>query len=493
VSPDTRVTIGERIDQLAGLRETAPAIIAIDSEGRQSILCWRELSRRTDLVASNLTKAGVDGSSVVAIVLGNNLDHALATIGAWKLGATVLTLDPKLTPWELRSICESARPQIVIGEEGCAQVHMEELLSQCSTQVRPILGHQPRSASASGGSTGRPRIIVRNRLWVYGSQELPSEGDRAIGLRLNQVQLIVLPLHHSGFTAIYHGLALGHQVVLLEKFDANVFGPIVEQHRVNVVRLVPAMMRLILAAGASNQCDFSSIEAIHQGGASCAIATKRAWLSLIKPERVYEGYSSQERVGAIWIRGDEWLKKPGSVGQPKNCEVRILDEAGRAVAVGTVGEIYIRSSFSQQPQYLGLGDALPERDGFYSLGDVGRVDEDGYVYIVDRRSDVINVGGTKVYPAEVEQVLLARPDVLDVAVVGIVHTILGKVPCAVIVPNSQAAPPDAMELYRYCRQYLIAAKVPLKYCFRDCLPRTESGKLRRSALTIEEDELEHSV
>lgn len=475
------VTIGERIDQLAAVHPESTAVIAIDGRGQERILTWREMSAATDRAAANLAQAGVDATAVVGVALPNLLDHIFATVGAWKLGALVLTLDPAAPEVEGRAVRETARPTLVVGEGPADQLHPATLLQPCD-QLPVERGRRPRSASCSGGSTGRPRVLVRNRDWVYRSDELPAENDRDVGLRLNQVQLVMLPLYHSGFTALYHGLALDHQIVLVERFEPGRFAPLVERHRVNVLRVVPTMMRMILAAPNARWHDLSSIEAVHQGGASCAVAVKREWLELIGAAKVHEGYSSQERIGAVWIRGDEWLKRPGSVGKPRNCEIRIVDETGSPVAPGVVGEIYIRSSFGRQPTYLGSGPPLPEHGGFLSLGDMGYLDEDGYLFIVDRRTDMINVGGIKVYPAEVESVLLERLDIADVAVVGIKHDTLGQVPCAFVVPTQGGEIPDQLELYHHCRERLAIAKVPAKYMFRSSLPRAENGKLQRGAL-----------
>jgi bile acid-coenzyme A ligase len=301
-------------------------------------------------------------------------------------------------------------------------------------------------------------------------------------LRLGQTQLVALPLHHSAFTALYHGLALDHRIVLMERFEATQFCTLIERQHVNVVRVVPAMMRLALASPAFSTCDLTSLEAVHQGGATCAPGVKRAWLEVIGAKKVYEGYSSQERIGAVWIRGDEWLDRQGSVGKPKNCEIRILGEDGAERPNGAIGEIYIRSAFSRQPEYLGDGPPLPERDGYFSLGDMGYLDADGYLYILDRRVDMINVGGTNVYPAEIERVLLEQPDVLDAAVVGIEHAILGRVPCAFIVPAVDSEPPRTVDLYHHCRARLALAKVPARYVICTALPRSENGKICRSAL-----------
>lgn len=478
------IRIGERITRLAERHPDRLAVTVADADPPQS-LTWGELDRATDAAAGVLAAAGVGPGVLVGVRLPMGLDHVLATVAAWKLSATVLPLDPESTAREFAVLLETARPGVVVAARAEAEVttvSAEELWSAPPADVSRFPVGVPRSAHATGGSTGRPRIILRRPDWVYPEDGFPSAGDRAVGLDVDQVQLAMIPLHHAGFTKLYHGLALAHTVVLVPKLKPARIPELIERYRVNYFIIVPSLMRRVLAVPGLREADVSSVTTVHQSSAGAPEELKHAWMEVFPPETLYEGYSSQERIGALWIRGDEWLRHPGSVGRPVDCEVRVYREDGSVAAAGEVGEVYLRSRFTQQPTYLGDGPALPERHGFMSLGDAGYLDEDGYLHIRGRRAEMINVGGVKVYPAEVEEVLRQHPGVSDVAVAARPHETLGQAVHAVVVPADPAAPPTTGDLRRHCQRLLSTAKMPLTYEFRDAIPHTDTGKLRRSAL-----------
>lgn len=475
------ITIGQRVGQLATQHADAPAVVVVAPDGQETVLTWEKLETATNIAARLLADRGVSEADVVAVSLPTGLDHVVATIAAWKLGAVVLPLDPTASEQETAALLHAAGAGLVVGLRP-GTLHPTHLRSsEVSSEPLPRRG-TPRSAHATGGSTGRPRIVLRNKPWVYSTAEIPSEEDRALGLDIGQVQLAMLPLHHTSFTKLHHGLVLDHMVILLLRFVPALVPRLIEKHRVNYLPIVPTMMRWILDVPNLSNFDLSSVTTVHHGAAACPQWVKRAWLELLGPEKVLEGYSSQERVGAVWIRGDEWLKHPGSVGRPVGCEVRILAEDGSWAAPGRVGEVFLRVPSIGQPSYLGQGQPLPERDGFLSLGDAGYLDNEGYLYLVGRRSEMINVGGVKVYPAEVEHVLSSHPAIFDAAVTGRQHADLGQSVHAMIVLRDPKRPPLVAELDEHCRRQLSLSKVPLSYEFVPRIPRTAADKLRRSAL-----------
>src|SRR5919205_4395621 len=188
--------------------------------------------------------------------------------------------------------------------------------------------------------------------------------------------------------------------------------------------------------------DFSSFEAMHSSAAVCPIWLKQAWIDKLGAEQVYEVYGSAEGIGATIIRGDEWLEHRGSVGRSPTCEIRILDEEGRTLPPGEVGEIYFRRLDGSTPTFSYVGAEPPKTtaDGFASLGDLGWLDEDGYLYIADRRVDMIVSGGANVYPAEVEAALSEHPALADVAVIGVPDEEWGRRVHAVVQPANPADP-----------------------------------------------------
>jgi bile acid-coenzyme A ligase len=476
------VTVGERLDRLAAGHPAAIAVISVAPDARATALTWGRLSHLTNVAARGLAAQGVTPDTTVAIALPAGLDHVVATVAAWKLGALVVPLDPAAPAAERSAIAAMLGAHVLIGEGGWASLR-PGWWRTCAHSGAPLPRQgEPRSASLSGGTTGLPRVIVRRRPWAYRPGAWLNEHERTQGMRLGQTQLVVLPLHHSGFGALYQGLVLDHQVIIMERFVPSLFPRLVQEYRVGHVRLVAAMMRMILDVPGLRDHDLSSIESIHHGAGPCPEKVKRAWLDLLGPERVYEVYTSQERVGRTVIRGDEWLRRPGSVGRPADYEIEILDAAGRRLGPGEVGEIYFRSPASEQPLYLGLGHRLAVRDGFFSIGDLGYQDADGYLYLVDRKSNVINVGGQNVYPAEVEAVLLDIPGIADTAVAGRPHEYLGQAVHALLVAADPADPVPIAVVDEHCRERLSAAKVPMSYEFIPRVPRRNNGKIRRSEL-----------
>ncbi|MFK3978917.1 AMP-binding protein [Micromonospora sp. NPDC050397] len=475
------ITVGERIGQLAADHPTRPAVVAVAPDGNRQTMTWARLESESNAAAHALAEAGVGPESTVTVVLSAGVDHVVATIAVWKLGGLVVPLDPHATPSERRATAAAIGEHISIGGPEETVSPLRWCTGNYPEDPLPSRG-VPRSASLTGGTTGQPRVVRRRKPWTYRPDALLSESERARGMRLGQVQLVVLPMYHAGFSALYQGLVLDHQIVLMERFVPRLFPRLVQEHRVSYLRIVPALMRMVLDVPDLAEFDLSSIEAVHHGAGPCPEEVKRRWLDLIGAERVVEDYASQERVGSVLIRGDEWLAHPGSVGRPSDCEVRILDEYGTEVATGVTGEIYLRSTAARQPEYVGTGPALPERDGFLSLGDLGYLDAEGYLYLVDRKSNVINVGGANVYPAEIEAVLLGMPAVADAVVVPRSHRYLGQVPHAMVVPADAAGPPSAATLSAYCRERLSPTKVPMSYEIVTSVARKTSGKISRRSL-----------
>jgi bile acid-coenzyme A ligase len=210
-------------------------------------------------------------------------------------------------------------------------------------------------------------------------------------------------------------------------------------------------------------------------------------MELIPPERLYEGFGSTEAVGSCSIRGDEWLKHPGSVGRPRNCDLKILDEECNEVSTGEIGEIFMRPLDTSEPTYYYIGSAPAKTtpDGFVSVGDMGYVDAEGYLFLADRRVDLIISGGANIYPAEVEAPLSQHPDIVDVVVIGVPDDDWGKRVHAIVHPRDPENPPSVASLDEWMRQHLASYKIPKTYEFIAELPRDGAGKIRRTALVAE--------
>lgn len=483
-------TFGRRLKVLATEHPSKPALIFAPQQGEDRIITWRELDERSNQIARLLAEYGVGPESMVVVGVWNSPEHILVTTAAWKLGALALPLRALLPGRERDEILDLAQPAVVFADwQGTRfpPLAPDELSRADAFDASPLSDDPPHpgKAIASGGSTGRSKIIV-DRTWHpvrYG------ERSRRLGARSGQVQLLAAPLYHnSPFLSAFGGLADDHTLVVMERFDAARAVDLIERYRVRYAYMPPIIMRRIYLLPSIEQRDLSSLEGIQSSAAPCPEWLKRAWIDLIGAEKVFEVYGSTEGIGATIIRGDEWLEHPGSVGKPSGCELRILDEEGRDLPVGGVGEIFMRP-LSGAPTfgYVGADPPNSTPDGFLSIGDLGRVDADGYLYIADRRTDLIITGGANVYPAEVEAALSDHPEVGDVAVIGVPDEEWGRRVHAVIQPADLADPPTVRDLDAHVRERLTSYKVPKTYEFVDALPRNEAGKIRRSALVADRE------
>ena len=485
------ITFGRRVAALADEHPEKPAIIFLPQVGEERTITWRTFDRTTNRIARLLAARGVGEGTTIVVGVWNTPEHLLVTTAAWKCGALMLPLRAILPARERDAILELARPALVFAdwEDVPYPVLRPAELAQADgydDAPLPTDPPHPGKAIASGGSTGRSKIVVDRTSHPV----RPTVRGPRLGEAHGQVQLMCAPLYHnSPFLNTYRGLADDNTIVLMERFDAARAVEAIERHRVNYAYMPPIIMRRIIMLPGVQERDFSSIQAIHSSAAPCPPWLKRAWIELIGAEKVYEVYGSSEGIGAAIIRGDEWLQHPGSVGRPIACELRILGEDGSELLPGTVGEIYTRPTMTDGPTFTYVGGAQLRAtpDGFYSVGDLGWVDEEGYLFIADRRVDLIITGGANVYPAEVEAALHDHPALADLAVIGVPDEEWGRRVHAIIQPTNPANPPAVTDLDAWARARITSYKVPKTYEMIAELPRNEAGKIRRSALVAERE------
>jgi bile acid-coenzyme A ligase len=461
---------------------------ALVSEDRR--LTYAQVDRLANQVARVLAGRGAGPGRTVAIVLPNQVAFHVVAIAAWKLGATAVPISHRAPERERVQLYDLARPAVAVvaSADPCTDSAMllDELLQEAAERdegPHPDVVSQPWLAIASGGSTGTPKLIVKE-------EPGPMHPAQAamLGMRPGGRQLIAGPLYHSGpFSwGMIHLLAAAGTIVIMPRFDAEAFLATVESERIAWAMVVPTMMHRIMQLPAATRAryDLSSLEVLLHGAAACAPALKREFIDFLGADRVWEVYGSTE-VGLSLVRGDEWLQRPGTVGKLlPSYDVQITDDNGRPLPVGEVGEIWIRPHAG--PTFSYRGEQREKlRDGYVSVGDLGRLDEDGYLYLADRRSDLIISGGANIFPTEVEAALLEHPAIADVGVIGLPHPEWGQQVHAIVQPLAPAAAPEAEELDAFCRERLMAYKVPKSYEYVVDLTRDPSGKLRRGRLREE--------
>lgn len=485
---DTSFT--RRLARLADAHPDRPALVFAPISGAEREMSWAELERGTNRLARLLADRGVARTSTVVTGVWNSPELILFTIAAWKLGARVLPLRAVLPPRERDAILRLAQPALVLADwddRVWPTVSTRELAAADGYSDGPLPdAPHPGKCIGSGGSTGHPKLII-DPAW---NPVTGIEHGRRLGTRPGQIQLLAAPLYHnSPFLQTFTGLADDHTLVVMEKFDAARAASLIERHRVSYAYLPPILMRRLALLPDFRQRDFSSFDAMHSSAAVCPVWLKQVWIDKLGPEKVYEVYGSAEGIGATIIRGDEWLEHRGSVGRSPTCEVRILDAERNPVPPGEVGEIFLRRRDGTAPtfHYVGAAPLRTTEDGFASLGDLGWLDQDGYLYIADRRVDMIVSGGANVYPAEVEAALSEHPGLADVAVIGVPDEEWGRRVHAVVEPRDPASPPAVGDLDAHVRERIAAWKAPKTYEFVAQLPRNEAGKIRRSALAAERE------
>lgn len=448
-------------------------------------LSWRAFETRTAALAQRLIDHGVKTDDLVAVALPNGVDHHIASFAVWRAGATPCVLPAKLPGREFAQLIELARSRLLIG--GCggetpdAVVRIDADAGNTPVDLADDIAAANWKAVTSGGSTGRPKLIVDHAEARFGDR-LSGICDLA-GMPRGGVMLNPGPLYHNApflFTSL--ALLCGTRVVGMSRFDAEEALRLIESEKVEWVCMVPTMMHRIwsLPAEVRAKYDLSSLRRVLHLAAPCPPWLKRAWIDWLGADRIVEIYAGTEGPSTM-IAGEEWLRKPGSVGRVSRDAVAILDEAGGLCTPGEVGEIFFAADTVERFHYIGA-DRRTDEAGRMSLGDLGYLDEDDYLFLSDRRTDLILRGGANIYPAEVEAALIEHPVVIDAVVVGLPCDELGARVHA-IVRLAGNVPVEAIDVF--VRGRIAGYKCPASYEITEADLRDEAGKVRRSALRNE--------
>lgn len=455
-----------------------PALLAGDVA-----VSYAELDARSNRRARMLAAHGVGPGDFVTVALPNGLEFYETTFAIWKLGAIPNVVAAKLARPEMEAILDLVRPTLFIGT--APNPHIPSLaadqgtLDQYSSDALAEVVSPHWKAMTSGGSTGRPKVIV---------DAMPARWNPQDGFLCQRPGDVILnpgPLYHNApFHCIHMGLFVGATIVEMGKFDALRALELMTAHQVNWVTMVPTMMHRIWHLGPDVLSRFTlpSLRMVLHMAAPCAAWLKEAWIGWLGSERVWEYYGTTEGTGSTMISGTDWLARHGSVGRVREgYAMKILDENGQECAIGQVGEVYFRPNGGAGSTYRYLG-STPRRVGEWeSPGDLGYLDADGYLYLSDRRNDLIISGGANIYPAEVEAAIDAHPAVRTSAVIGLPDEDWGARVHAIVQPIEGAALDDK-ELLEFVSTRLARFKLPKSVEFTSEPLRDEAGKVRRAAL-----------
>ena len=499
----------------AALRPDHPAIIM---NGSGEVTTYAELERESARLARCLYQRGLRRGDGVVLVAPNSAMCLIAYWAAVRSGLYITALNHHLSAGEALAVMANCRPRALLASAACAplaealaagtptldiRVAFDGPVAGCDDYAEALAGvsaepldQQPRGADMlySSGTTGgipkgiRPPLPDRD-VHEPGDPMVATFGPR-YGFDSDTVYLSPAPLYHGGplrFAIVV--LSLGGTVVVLERFDAETALAAIDRHKCTHSQWVPTMFvrMLKLPQTTRDRYDVSSMRCAVHASAPCPVEVKREMIAWWGPV-LEEYYASQEAAGITMISGRDWLAHPGSVGRPVLGDIKICDAAGAELPAGATGTIYfardhvpfvyhddpVRTEKAQHPQHRTWSTA----------GDIGFVDEEGYLYLTDRAAFMIISGGVNIYPQEVEDELALHPAVYDVAVIGIPDDELGEKVAAFVIaaPGHQPGPELAQRIIEHLRTRLARYKVPRQVEFVDELPRTPTGKLAKARL-----------
>ena len=476
------VSIARRVRELAGERPDEIVFRFVGTDGREVAWTWPEIDRRTSQLAGALAECGLGYGDRLGIGLRNSPQFVLAGFAAWKLGGVPVPMRWDLPEWERGRLRDAIDGKVHLSEDDLAWI---DATAERAVPDLPDVTAPQSNGICSSGSTGLPKVIVSNR---------PGEFDPLLStpfaeywsrpIPRPQTVLVLGPMYHANGFHAFNSMLGGDHVVVMEAFDAAQAVDIIERHGASTFNCTPTMLKRIADVPGVEDRDLSSIEWICQGAAPMPPYLVHRWIDLIGAERVIMAYGMSEGLGITAIRADEWMAHEGSVGRPmRDSQVRILDGDGNDVPAHEVGEIYLRSATYGGSKYLGSAtQPKATADGFCSVGDLGYLDDDGFLYVVDRRTDLIISGGANIYPAEVEIALMDHPKVADVVVIGLKDDEWGRRVHAIIQPADPADPPTFDEIKAYAKTRLHPYKVPKSVEIVDEIPRSAATKVNRGAL-----------
>jgi bile acid-coenzyme A ligase len=468
-----------------------PEAVALIHEGQSTT--YSELEANANRLARTFAALGVEEGDFVTISLPNGRKVVETFFACWKLGATPQPVSSRLPEHEREAIIALVDPKLLVVESSASgekrltfqlsPENSEKPVSADSADAAPLADcvSQYRFAICSGGSTGRPKVIVDHI-----RAEIDPE-SHFHGLAPGASILVPGPLYHSGPLINCMTVLLGGgKVVLMTRFDAREALALIARHRLELAIFVPTMLLRIwkLPESERKAADLSSLHRVVSSSASLPNWLQREWIDWIGAERVWEAYGGSERIGGTIISGPEWLEKPGSVGRvTEGRKLKILGTDGEDLSCGEIGDIYCLPIDGPGSTYHYIG-ASPRRlaDGWETLGDMGYLDEDGYLFLVDRRTDLIISGGSNIYPGEVEGAIESHPDVLSCAAIGLPDEDLGATVHAIVEISTVL---DADQLRSYLVDRLIRYKIPRTFEFVNFAIKDDSGKVRRAALRAE--------
>ena len=490
------------------------------SEGQSGVRCGSRFSTYPDLfgralrATRGLHELGIGGGDRVALLLRNSLEFLEASIATVPLGASAVPINWHWRGDEIAHVLRDSGAKALVVHADLWPAIAPSVPDGIALIVVPtaegpvedpptgallwpdwLAGHEPwaqapetgpASIIYTSGTTGRPKGVVRAQPTESQREQAQAMLAEIFKLAPQERTVIPAPMYHTAPNVYALAAAIrGMDMTIMTNFDAEEFLRIVADHRVTVVQMVPTMfVRLLALPGqVRSRYDLSSLRWVVHAAAPCPPDVKLAMIEWLGPI-VAEYYGGTETGPVTFCTSEEWLAHPGTVGRPlERAVVKVLDADGNELPAGQSGEIYMWLDVWPDFSYAGDEEKRRsvERDGLVSCGDIGYLDADGYLYLNDRRSDMVISGGVNIYPAEIEACLLAMPGVRDCAVFGVPDDEFGEALAAYVEPED-GAPLSEEAVREHVRSRLAAYKTPRVVEFRDSRPREDSGKIYKRRL-----------
>lgn len=501
---------GMEIAAVAARDPQRPAVYSVHGN-----LTFSELNQQANQVARLLRQAGLAEGDPVALACGNRPEFVVARFACHRLGLRLTTVNWHLAADEIAYIVDNCDAKAIFSDIRIGEVAQAALAGNDKLVLKvaiggSIPGYQDWAIALAGldgsdianpslgtmmlytsGTTGRPKGVLRKQPDPQKAADMQALLTAVFQFQPETGQDMALttgPLYHSGpfNLCMTTPLTAGITTVLMDKWTPEETLELIERYRITHTFMVPTMMNRLLQLDESIQraANVSSLRFVIHGAAPCSIETKQAILDWFGPV-LWEMFAGTEGPGTI-VSPQEWLAKPGTVGRPAPGQVRILDNTGEPLEADESGQIYILnppdSAFEYYKDSSKTGKAI--RDGYFTAGDIGYIDSDGYLFLTGRSAEVIISGGVNVYPQEIDDVLLQHPAVGDVACVGAPNPEWGEEIRAVVElrPEFEASGRLAAELVAFCEPHLARQKLPRSVDFVKELPRSAAGKVQRRAL-----------
>jgi len=479
-----------------------------------AVVSYQELDERSRRLAQLLRAGGLKPGDHIAVLLENHPRYFEVFWGAQRAGLYTTPVNWHLKADEAGYIVDDCGATALVTSSALRPIAKELEPHLSAVTIRLMIdgaldGYEPYEDAIAGfpaqplddevegmfmfyssGTTGRPKGIkppLAGEPFGSGGSALIMLIQRLYGFSPKTVYLCPAPLYHAaplGWSTAAQ--RLGATVIVMERFDPVRVLELIEKHRVTHAQFVPThfIRMLKLSDEERNAHDLSSLRMVVHAAAPCPVEVKQRMIEWLGPI-VNEYYAGSEGNGFCAISTEQWLEHPGSVGIPVMGKIHILDEGGSELPTGGVGQVWFESEtrFEYHNDPVKTAEAFNDR-GWSSLGDIGYVDENGYLYLTDRASHMIISGGVNIYPQEVENELALHPSVTDVAVIGVPNVEMGEeVKAVVIAADARAAGPQLeAELLAYCRSRLAHYKCPVSVDFVEVLPRLPTGKLLKREL-----------